>query len=150
MLGRVGKGWFQTPLGLAAAAYLASRGRGSAALTLAAVTVGAYGLAEAFDHVLPHRFPPPGRRSPWTPSYPSGHTLRSTAVITTGAYLASRERLVDWRLALAPAAAVGPLAGLDRVLLDRHWFTDVIGGWLAAVSLAALGAAAYELAREDA
>lgn len=136
------------PLGFAVAAYMAGRGRRSAALTLAGVSAAAYGLAGAFDHWLPHRVPPP-RRSPLTPSYPSGHTLRSTAVMSTAAYLASRERLVDWRLALAPGAVVGPLAGLDRVYLDRHWITDVVGGWLAAISLAALSAGAYELARSE-
>lgn len=68
--------------------------------------------------------------------------------MSTAAYLASRERLVDWRLALGPGAVVGPLAGLDRVYLDRHWVTDVVGGWLAAISLAALSAGVYELTRE--
>ena len=147
--GRFGKVWMQTPVGLLIAAYMARRGAKTAAITVAGVSLMSYALSESFDYVMPHRSPPPGRRSPTTPSFPSGHTLRTTAVISIAAYVASRERMVDWRLAAVPGALLGPLAGIDRVYLDRHWSSDVIAGWMMGVSLAAAGAAAYELARPD-
>lgn len=144
-LGRFGKVWMQTPVGLLIAADMARRGAKLAATVVASTSVLSYALSESFDYVLPHRSPPPGRRSPTTPSFPSGHTLRTTAVMSIAAYVASRERIVDWRAVLLPGVLLGPLSGLDRVYLDRHWATDAIAGWLCGVSLAAVAAAAYEI-----
>jgi len=147
-LGRVGKGWMTTPLGLVFAGYMARRGSGSAAITIASASVLSYALSVSFDHVLQHRAPPPGRKSPTTPSFPSGHTMHLTTLASTVAYVATREGAVDWRLAAAPGLLAGPLAGVDRLYLDRHWLTDVAAGWLAGISLAAFSAAGYELSRD--
>jgi membrane-associated phospholipid phosphatase len=36
-------------------------------------------------------------------------------------------------------------AGAGRLLLDRHWTSDVIGGYCAGIALGATGAGLYEL-----
>ncbi len=75
-------------------------------------------------------------------SFPSGHTLNSTATYGLLALVAWRSRL---RMAARRAAAVAGitipiLVGLSRIALGVHYPTDVIAGWLAGVSFVALGA----------
>lgn len=85
-------------------------------------------------------------------SYPSGHALASaTVVLVLLLVLAPPARS---RAVLVGRWAAGALfclvVGVDRVWLGAHWPTDVLGGWLLAVtiaSLAALGARAR--ARDD-
>jgi membrane-associated phospholipid phosphatase len=48
-----------------------------------------------------------------------------------------------WPLAVVPSAAVG----VSRIVREKHLASDVVGGWLAGLSLAALAAGAYELGR---
>jgi PAP2 superfamily protein len=95
------------------------------------------------------RKPPPGRHSPTEPAFPSGHALQTAGVAWTTAYVLVRE-------GIAPPGAVVPLAlllpavsGMVKLWRDRHWFTDVIGGYLLGATLAASGAAGYEIARVD-
>jgi membrane-associated phospholipid phosphatase len=38
------------------------------------------------------------------------------------------------------------MVGLARLVREKHLVSDVIGGWLAGITLAALAAGAYELA----
>lgn len=60
------------------------------------------------------------------------------------AYVLYREKL---RLPKV-ASSLGPLAlstGLARLLLDRHWASDVLGGYCAGIGLGAASAGAYEL-----
>lgn len=70
-------------------------------------------------------------------SFPSGHTLGSTAVIlaVTGVLLTGiRSTAARTAMATAGLTAV-VLIGLSRLYLGAHWATDVLGGWM-------LGAAA--------
>jgi membrane-associated phospholipid phosphatase len=39
------------------------------------------------------------------------------------------------------------VSGLAKLWLDRHWFTDVLAGYLLGAAIAASSAAAYEIAR---
>jgi hypothetical protein len=48
-----------------------------------------------------------------------------------------------------PLALAIPLASSGaRLYQDRHWTSDIVGGWLAGIALAAWSAAAYEMVPE--
>lgn len=143
-VGLLGKGWVEAPVGLTLAAYMAHRRAHRAAGWIALASLGSYALSTSFDYVLPHRAPPPGRKSPSTPSFPSGHALHATAVGNTIAYVLIREGIVNKPVAATLGALAGPALGFGRLYLDRHWLTDVAAGWLAGMSLAAFCAAGYE------
>jgi membrane-associated phospholipid phosphatase len=146
-IGPLGKWYGQMPVA-AAAGLLAWRRRGpAAALPIAAVSGTAAVMAWVLERAMPPRTPPPGRHSPTEPAFPSGHALQTSAVAWTIAYVFLRERGSPAAASL-PFAVLVPLAsGLAKTYLDRHWLTDVLGGYLVGAAIAAPAAAAYELAR---
>jgi undecaprenyl-diphosphatase len=141
----LGKWWGHIPPSLITANRLYHRGRATAAVTVAATSVAAALLPKLLDRLLPHRFPPFERHEPSKHSYPSGHALQTSALALANGYVLRRE-------GIGPAWAIGPLslgsivAGLGRLLLDRHWTSDVIGGYFAGIALGATSAGCYELA----
>ncbi len=153
----IGKWWTYIPAALAASGYLlathdADNERGSRSRMLGAGAVLLAGtvataLNPTFDHVLPQPPAPPGHPSPRKPVFPSGHAFGPSAIALSAAYVLAREGLARPGVAL-PAAAMLPLATAGgRVLEEKHWASDVLGGYLGGVALAAACAAAYELAR---
>jgi membrane-associated phospholipid phosphatase len=84
------------------------------------------------------------RRGKFEPAFPSGHTADATAVLATGAYLMVREGLLPVAVAVPVATALALSTGLSRVVLGWHWGSDVIGGWITGLGVAAECAAAYE------
>ena len=132
--------------GLVAAAAWRSRGP-RAAIPIASASAAAASLAWLLERVMRQRTPPPGRHSPTEPSFPSGHALQTGAAAWAAAYVLAREGLAS-PAGVAPFALVIPgVSGLAKLWLDRHWFTDVLGGYLLGGAIAASSAAAYELAR---
>ena len=87
------------------------------------------------------------RRGKYEPAFPSGHTADATAVLATGAYLLVRESLVPMRFALPAAAVLAAGTGVSRVVLGWHWSSDVVGGWIAGIGVAAECAREYERRR---
>ncbi len=81
------------------------------------------------------------------PAYPSGHAADATAVLLTGAWLLAREEMLPPGLGFAGAGAVAAGTGWSRVALGWHWSSDVAGGWLTGVAVAAACAAEYERRR---
>jgi undecaprenyl-diphosphatase len=143
-LKKPGKWYVLVPGALAASALLARVRGWAAAVPVALSSVLAAAVAEGTEAWLPSRPPPPGRNDPEEPSFPSGHALQPTALSLTAAYVLSREDLVRPQVA-APAALAVPLVfGFIQLPGDRHWLTDVAGGWLAGLSVAAACAAVYE------
>jgi len=143
----LGKWWGQTPISalVAAAAWRAKGPR--AAVPIAAASAASASLAWALERTMRPRKPPPGRHSPTEPAYPSGHALQSAAVAWTAAYVLAREGLVSGG-AVAPLAIVLPIGtALAKLYLDKHWFTDVVGGYLFGGAIAATAAGSYEIAR---
>jgi membrane-associated phospholipid phosphatase len=146
-IGPLGKWWGQMPIAAAASALAWRDGGPAAGAPIAAASATAATLAWALERWMPQREPPPGRHSPTEPAFPSGHALQTTAVAWTIAYVYLREH--EGRAgALLPFAVLVPLAsGLAKMYLDRHWLTDVLGGYVAGAAIAAPAAAAYEIAR---
>lgn len=77
-------------------------------------------------------------------SFPSGHGTMAAAVCGTLAYLLWREGFVRGRVALTVAAMIPLLVGISRVYLNVHWASDVLGGWLAGLLVAAVAATSYD------
>ena len=145
----LGKWWAQVPLSLTAARRLQRAGRGAGALTLVGTAVGAALLSVGLDKLLRHRLPPPERGEPSEQSYPSGHALQTSALAIATGYVLQREGLArGW--SVAPLGMASVAAGAGRLFLDRHWTTDVLGGYCAGVAFGATCAGIYELSRPHA
>jgi membrane-associated phospholipid phosphatase len=151
----VGKWWTYVPAALGASAYLltapGAEGRPRMAGVGAVMLTGiaATGLNPAFDRWLPQPPAPPGHRSRGKPVFPSGHAFGPGAVALATAYVMARERLARPGVAL-PVALMVPLATAGgRVLQEKHWASDVLGGYLGGLALAAACLTAYEASRED-
>lgn len=142
----VGKWWGHVPATFLTAAKLLHADRRAAALTIAGTSVAAALLPLLLDRISVRRLPPPERNEPTKQSYPSGHALQSSALALTTSYVMHREQLASpgWLASLAPLSLA---TGLGRLLLDRHWASDVLGGYCAGVALGAGSAGLYELSR---
>jgi undecaprenyl-diphosphatase len=143
LAGPLGKWYVQGPVAAMIARRAEPRSRAAArAISLASATSAA--LAFGLQRALPSHAAPPGRHKPNQPSFPSKHALQTAAVGLTTAWALSREMDGPARV-LSPAAALVPLAiGAGRMVLDRHWASDVVGGWVAGVAVAAGCALLYE------
>ena len=153
----VGKWWTYIPAGaVAGACLLAAPPRedrtngerlvGAATILLAGVTATA--LNPVFDNWLPQRPAPPGHASPRKPVFPSGHAFGPAAVGLTAAYVLHREEVARGSIALPVALAIPLALSGSRVLLEKHWISDVLGGYLAAVAVAAASLVPYETSRD--
>ena len=98
------------------------------------------GIKELLDRVRPDLNPAAHLLGP---SFPSGHTATAAAFWAAVALLAGRGRGPRAHAALAGAAvAAGVAVACTRVLLDVHWFSDVLAGlalgwgWFAVSSIA--------------
>lgn len=144
-IGPLGKEFVHAPIALAVAGYIWARERrGAAAATLVLASLASTGTSRLFERVMKQRRPPPGRHSRVEPAFPSGHSLETTVVSLVAGYVLVREGLASAYVAAPIAAATPVISGAARLYLDRHWPTDVIGGWLAGLSLAAGCLALYE------
>jgi membrane-associated phospholipid phosphatase len=63
------------------------------------------------------------------PSFPSGHSATAAAFYAAAALILARALRRPLRqLVIAAAVAIAVAVAASRVLLDLHWFSDVIGG----------------------
>ncbi|HEU4749162.1 MAG TPA: phosphatase PAP2 family protein, partial [Gemmatimonadaceae bacterium] len=147
-LGPIGKTWLQLTVTGGVAAYLLVRGKGlDSAGAVVLSSVAAYGASAAAEKFLPRRHAPWGRLSVTEPSFPSGHALRAATVTLVTAYVLIRENVGHRKVAVPIALAIPPLTALHALYLDRHWATDLVGGWLGGVAIATACAYGYEVAQ---
>jgi len=142
----LGKWWGYVPPSLLTASRLQRQGRTVAALTVVGTAISAALLPVALDRLMKRRLPPPERHEPSKQSYPSGHALQTSAMAVSTGYVLLREGLGP-RWSVAPLGLASLAAGAGRLLLDRHWTSDVLGGYFAGVALGATCAGVYELQR---
>lgn len=122
-----------TTLTIVACAWFGVRRRWARLLTTAAVGIGVAVIGSVLKSAIGRHRPPAVDQlvTETSPSFPSGHTLGSTAVVGVLAamvVLSSRGRAV--RVAAAAVAALfAVVIGLTRIYLGVHWATDVLAGW---------------------
>ncbi|HEV7591026.1 MAG TPA: phosphatase PAP2 family protein, partial [Longimicrobium sp.] len=157
-LSPAGKWWTYIPGALGASLYVLraaappgedrprSRRTGAGAVFLAGVVATA--LNPAFDHWLPQPPTPPGHRKRNKAVFPSGHAFGPSAVSLAAAYVLSRERLARPGAAFPAALAIPAFTAGARMLQEKHWASDVLGGYLGGAAVAAACLAAYEAAGE--
>jgi undecaprenyl-diphosphatase len=101
-------------------------------------------LEVGLKYCLPHSNPPPGvarglQLLPLLPriaspySFPSGHVLRTTFLVALIGERRPRWRALCWALVVVMAGT--------RLYLNEHWLSDVVGGLLLGLTLAAVAAA---------
>lgn len=148
----VGKWWAYVPAALGVAAYLlrarggTARGRAGAG-TVALAGAAAAALGPAFDRWLPQPPAPPGHPERRKPVFPSGHTFGPGTVALASAYVLAREGLAPMGLAIPAALALPLVTAGGKLVEQKHWASDVAGGYLGALALAGACCAAYERAR---
>ncbi|CAN5898969.1 phosphatase PAP2 family protein [soil metagenome] len=130
------------------ALLLILRGRRLAAATVLVAPAGAViaylGLKNVFARNRPSGI---GNVIEGTYSFPSAHATTSAAVCCALAYICWREHVLRRPAAIALCIIAPALVGASRVVLDVHWATDVLGGWLAGLCIAALTILLYLLLR---
>ncbi len=147
-LGPIGKTWLHLTVTGGVAGYLLLRGKGvDSASTVIVSSLAASVASGAAERFLPRRHAPWGRLSVTEPSFPSGHALRAATVTLVTAYVLVRENVAARNVAIPAALAIPPLTALHALYLDRHWATDIIGGWLGGVAIASGCAYGYEVAQ---
>jgi undecaprenyl-diphosphatase len=115
---------------------------GAAAVSVTATSVGKTLLGRTrpdhLDAVPPFEF---------SPSFPSGHTLNTTVVISIVVYLVCLQfRKTSARTWVIIAGAAFIIAmGLSRVFLGHHWLTDVMAAWLIGAAWVAVVILAHRL-----
>lgn len=144
----LGKWWTYLPAAALTGTAVFSSRRNLAGFAGSASIVGAgviaFSLARAFDDLLPQPPSPPGRDRPDHPVFPSGHAFGTTAVALAAAYVLTREELCPAPLVF-PAALALPLASsVARMIEEKHWISDIAGGFLAATAVSSLTCAGYE------
>ena len=144
----VGGKWTTLTASVIAAALAARRhGPAHAAPFLAAygASFGLHGLLKpALKRKRPRVARLMGKR---TPSFPSGHAARVAAVAALGGYAAVVEGLAPPRVVIPLGVAASLASGGGRLANERHWGTDIVGGWGLGVAVAGLGALWYDRLR---
>lgn len=96
------------------------------------------------ERMLPLQYAPTSKDGKPKPSFPSDHAMAATAELLVPAYILVREELLT-PAALAAIVVIPVGAGLNRLVRDRHWASDVVAGWTAGVIIASVCCLVSEL-----
>jgi undecaprenyl-diphosphatase len=130
------------------AAFLWRRGHRRVSMRCVAVPLVAMAVYESVKRIYARARPPGiGGLTEGAFSFPSAHSTASAAVCASLAYVFWREGFVGRATALSFAFGIPAVIGISRLYLDRHWTTDVLGGWSAGYLIAALSAGLYNRGR---
>jgi len=150
-------GLILVPIGAGLVAWLLWQRRPVDALVVAIALIGANLFTDAVKDLVARPRPPGPHLAPAGGcSFPSGHALNSTATYGLLALYTWRSGLAMnvRRAAGAVLATIPFLVGLSRIALGVHYPSDVLGGWLAGLTVvllvAALTAPAAATGREGA
>jgi membrane-associated phospholipid phosphatase len=76
-------------------------------------------------------------------SFPSGHVAGSAAIAVLLSYVSWRQN--RWKRAVLPFCAILlALMAMSRVYLDKHWFSDTVGGVLVGSAIGLVACVIYE------
>jgi membrane-associated phospholipid phosphatase len=130
------------------AAFFWYHGHRRVAVRCIAAPVAAVALYEIAKRLYARARPPGiGALTEGSFAFPSAHATASATVCGTLAYILWREGFIRGRVAIAIVVVPPLLIGFSRVYLDRHWATDVLGGWSAGFLIAAFSVALYKRGR---
>ena len=136
------------PATLVAAGLVARRRGARQAIPIVVAVGGAAAMSHLVKRAVQRPRPPSrDRTADEHPSFPSGHTTRATAAAFTIAYALVREGVLPQAVAVPVSFAVAALVGASRTWSDKHWTTDVVGGWALGTASAAGAALWYESVR---
>lgn len=132
----IGAGEHILPIELFTVAVLLVVRRWRWALFVFVSAMGGHALSNLTKNIVDRPRPPwfilyPGQTPSMFPSFPSGHTTSGMAGLLAIA-------ITLWFVLPRPLSsvtapivgAIGLLQGPSRLLLAKHWVTDVLGGWL--------------------
>jgi undecaprenyl-diphosphatase len=140
--------WPPALAGAAAAAVVARRHGPRAALPALAAVPLANAAHAAIKYTLREQRPLLARLTgKRTPSFPSGHSARSAALAGVLAHLAAREQVAPAGAVLAAGATIALAGGANRAWVERHWVSDLVGGWALGAAAAAGCALWYDAVR---
>ena len=110
------------------------------------LVIGAFGCAELVDWLKANyevARPEYGELTSASHSFPSGHASGTAAIAVFLTSVAVRQKVHPWLFA-SGSALITLLVGVSRIYLDKHWASDVIGGWVVGAAFGAGLAAIYE------
>jgi membrane-associated phospholipid phosphatase len=127
--------------------WLHESDRNDAALAIGLTPILAAAAGQSFTMFFPQQSPPDATSAPTgkapEATFPSGHTTGVTAEALAIAYILSREKLAS-PTTLAALLAWPLVVGVTRLYRDRHWFSDVLAGWIAGIGVASLSVIFYQ------
>ena len=125
------------PLAFYIARQLERRGE-PAAQTVPASAVAAWAAFHILKSLVPRQRPSSSQgESNDDRSFPSGHATAAAAVALSATYLWLRHDDARRKLILSAAIGAPTLIGASRVLLGKHWPSDIVGGLAAGAAVAA-------------
>lgn len=142
-LTHLGDSWVMIAFLLLAVAGFMIAGWRRTALVVLATSLLALAIGQATKSVVKRVRPDVGSElfpRPPTPSFPSGHALKSMAIFGAVTLTAARRARNRWLgvLLVVAGVALSLAIGVTRLYGGVHWLSDVCAGWTAGLACALL------------